>query len=131
MTERSIALPHSPPLSPKVFIDCDSDLVVLRRLKRDIAERGRDFDGVQEQYLRFVKNSCEMFVEPSKRYADVIIPNVKHGEYMNTSPAVKMLVHDIKHRLRENTLLRQGSIGGNSTSVYSNSCGAPCSSSSG
>eukprot|EP00392_Amoebophrya_sp_AT5.2_P009345 g9373.t1 len=108
----------------EVFIDCDSDLVVLRRLKRDIAERGRDFDGVQEQYLRFVKNSWEMFVEPSKRYADVIIPNVKHGEYMNTSPAVKMLVHDIKHRLRENTLLRQGRPGGDQEVIGSSAVGS-------
>ncbi|CAD7924216.1 unnamed protein product [Amoebophrya sp. A120] len=104
----------------KVFIDCDSDLVVLRRLKRDISERGRDFEGVQEQYLRFVKRSWEEFVEPSKRYADVIIPNVKRDGHLEGAPAVKMLIHDIKHRLRENSLLRQGS--SSYTTCGSSSC---------
>ena len=51
----------------KVFVDCDGDLRLARRLQRDISERGRDLDGVMKQYLTFVKPSYENFVEPSKR----------------------------------------------------------------
>ncbi|CAD7934766.1 unnamed protein product [Amoebophrya sp. A25] len=93
----------------KVFIDCDADIVVLRRLQRDITERGRDLAGVKDQYLRFVKRSWEEFVEPSKRYADVIIPNVRDGK-LEGSNAVRMLLHHIKEQLRENHFRRQSSV---------------------
>jgi uridine kinase len=62
-------------LDVKVFVDSDADVRVLRRLSRDIKERGRDFDGVVEQYFRTVRPMHFSFVEPSKRYADIIIPN--------------------------------------------------------
>jgi len=58
----------------KIFVDTDSDLRVLRRLQRDIAERGRTMDSVVQQYLETVRPMHLEFVEPSKRYADVIIP---------------------------------------------------------
>ena len=59
----------------KVFIDTDADLRFIRRLQRDIAERGRTAESVIDQYLDTVRPAHEQFIEPSKRYADVIIPN--------------------------------------------------------
>ena len=58
----------------KIFVDTDSDLRILRRLKRDITERGRTFASVQERYLKDVRPMHQQFVEPSKRYADLVIP---------------------------------------------------------
>jgi uridine kinase len=58
----------------KLFIDTDSDVRVLRRLQRDLRERGRSFEAAQHQYLESVRPMHLEFVEPSKRYADLIIP---------------------------------------------------------
>ena len=58
----------------KIFVDTDDDVRLLRRLKRDIQDRGRSVDGVLAQYEKFVRPMHLEFVEPSKRYADVIIP---------------------------------------------------------
>ena len=58
----------------KIFVDTDSDLRFIRRLQRDIAERGRSTESVIHQYLTTVRPMHLEFVEPSKRYADVIIP---------------------------------------------------------
>ena len=61
-------------LDMKIFVDTDADVRILRRLVRDVRERGRSLDSVVSQYLTTVKPMHEAFVEPSKRYADVIIP---------------------------------------------------------
>lgn len=61
--------------SIKVFVECDEDLRLIRRIRRDMIERGRSFDGIISQYLRTVKPMYHSFVSPSKRYADIIIPN--------------------------------------------------------
>jgi uridine kinase len=58
----------------KIYVDADADLRFIRRLQRDIAERNRTIDHVTEQYLQTVRPMHLEFVEPSKRYADVIIP---------------------------------------------------------
>ncbi len=58
----------------KIFVDTDADLRLLRRLQRDIAERGRTMESVIHQYLETVRPMHLEFVEPSKRYADLIIP---------------------------------------------------------
>jgi uridine kinase len=58
----------------KIFVDCDADLRFIRRLQRDIEERERSPESVISQYLRTVRPMHLEFVEPSKRYADVIIP---------------------------------------------------------
>ena len=58
----------------KVFMDADADLRLIRRLRRDMTERGRTAESVIEQYLETVRPAHEQFIEPSKRYADVIIP---------------------------------------------------------
>ena len=61
-------------LDLKVFVDTPADLRVIRRLRRDVAERGRSQESILEQYLTTVRPSHEQFIEPSKRYADVIVP---------------------------------------------------------
>lgn len=58
----------------KIFVDTDADVRILRRITRDIQERGRTLESVISQYLGTVKPMHEAFVEPTKRYADVIIP---------------------------------------------------------
>jgi uridine kinase len=58
----------------RIFVDTDTDIRFIRRLKRDISERGRTVESVIEQYLHSVRPMHLEFVEPSKRYADVIIP---------------------------------------------------------
>ena len=58
----------------KLFIDTDSDVRILRRLRRDLTERGRSFESVEKQYLGSVRPMHLEFVEPSKRYADLIVP---------------------------------------------------------
>ena len=58
----------------KVFVDTDADVRILRRIVRDVKERGRSLDSVITQYLTTVKPMHEQFVEPSKRRADIIIP---------------------------------------------------------
>jgi uridine kinase len=59
----------------KVFVDTDADVRFIRRLERDVRERGRSSESVIEQYLTWVRPMHLQFVEPSKRYADVIIPH--------------------------------------------------------
>ncbi|MFB5190969.1 uridine kinase [Alicyclobacillus fastidiosus] len=61
-------------LDIKVFVDTDPDVRVLRRIRRDIEERGRSIESVYEQYLHTVKPMHDAFIEPSKRFADLIVP---------------------------------------------------------
>jgi len=58
----------------KVFVDCDADIRFIRRLKRDLQERGRSVESVIEQYLTTVRPMHQQFVAPSMRYADIILP---------------------------------------------------------
>jgi uridine kinase len=58
----------------KIYVDTDPDLRIVRRLDRDLTERGRSFDSVRDQYLKTVRPMHLQFVEPSKRYADIVIP---------------------------------------------------------
>ena len=64
----------------KIFVDTDADLRFIRRLRRDIRDRGRTVDSVVQQYLATVRPMHMEFVEPSKRHADVIIPEGGHNE---------------------------------------------------
>lgn len=61
-------------LDIKIFVDTDADVRIIRRIKRDVSCRGRDLDSVISQYFATVKPMHEAFVEPSKRYADIIVP---------------------------------------------------------
>ncbi|MFH6995826.1 uridine kinase [Flavobacterium sp. FlaQc-48] len=63
----------------KVFVHADSDERLIRRLKRDISERGRDIDEVLTRYQNTLKPMHEQFIEPSKAFADIIIPNDKYN----------------------------------------------------
>lgn len=63
----------------KIFVDTDADVRILRRLVRDVKERGRTLDSVVDQYLNTVKPMHEAFVEPSKKYADLIVPEGGHN----------------------------------------------------
>ena len=58
----------------KVYVDTDDDFRIIRRIKRDMEERGRTLDSVIEQYLTVVKPMYHQFIEPTKRYADIIVP---------------------------------------------------------
>jgi|SRR5262245_11069593 len=64
----------------KLFIDTDADVRILRRLRRDLKERGRSFESVEGQYLGSVRPMHLEFVEPSKRYADLIVPEGAQNE---------------------------------------------------
>lgn len=67
-------------LDIKVFVDADPDVRILRRVLRDIEERGRSIQSIHHQYLSTVKPMHEAFIEPSKKYADLIIPEGGHNE---------------------------------------------------
>ena len=64
----------------KVFVDADDDTRFIRRLKRDMSERGRTLEQVIEQYLHSVKPMHLEFIEPTKRYADIIVPQGGHND---------------------------------------------------
>lgn len=81
----------------KVFIDTDPDVRIIRRILRDVRERGRSLDSVINQYLTTVKLMHDEFVEPSKKNADIIIPE---GGY--NSVAMQMLSDRIKTLLKNN-----------------------------
>lgn len=66
-------------LDIKIFVDTDADVRILRRIVRDVKERGRSLESVVNQYLETVKPMHEMYVEPSKRNADIIIPEGGHN----------------------------------------------------
>jgi uridine kinase len=78
----------------KVFVDTDADLRFIRRLERDIRERGRSTDSVIQQYQRTVRPMHLEFVEPSKRYADIILPEGGHN-----AVAIDMLVTTVRAAL--------------------------------
>ncbi len=82
-------------LDIKVFVDTDADVRIIRRILRDVKERGRSLDSVITQYLTTVKVMHEEFVEPSKRKADIIIPE---GGY--NLVALSMLVNKIQTLVR-------------------------------
>lgn len=63
----------------KIYVDTDADVRILRRIMRDVKKRGRSLDSVVDQYLTTVKPMHEQFVEPSKRNADIIIPEGGHN----------------------------------------------------
>ena len=79
----------------KVFVDADADIRLIRRLKRDVQKRGRTLEEVIAQYLETVQPMHLQFVEPSKRYADVIVPRGGHNTI-----AIEMIVAKIENRLR-------------------------------
>ncbi|PYO49334.1 MAG: uridine kinase [Gemmatimonadetes bacterium] len=79
----------------KVFVDADADIRLIRRIERDTNDRGRPLDEIIEQYLSTVQPMHLEFVEPSKRYADVIVPRGGHNAI-----AIEMIVAKIQRRLQ-------------------------------
>lgn len=88
----------------KVFVDTDPDVRILRRLVRDVEERGRTLSSVHSQYLATVKPMHEAFVEPSKKYADLIVPEGGFNTVaLETVAAVlKQYLQDGENRLASN-----------------------------
>lgn len=79
----------------KIYVDTDPDLRIMRRLERDLNERGRSFDSVHDQYLATVRPMHLQFVEPSKRYADMVIPE---GYNMGAVGTVISMIRDVLRR---------------------------------
>ncbi len=81
----------------KVFVDTDDDIRIIRRIKRDIKERGRSLQWIIDQYLETVKPMYHQFVEPTKRYADIIVP-----EGGKNQVAIDLLTTKARDVLRSN-----------------------------
>ena len=84
----------------KIYVDTDADLRLARRIARDIIDRGREVEGVLDQYLQTVKPSHEAFIEPSKKNADVIIPGDKEFDkvlYMLNGYLLYELISKTRH----------------------------------
>jgi uridine kinase len=84
----------------KLYVDTDPDLRIIRRLTRDIKDRGRTFDSVIEQYLNVVRPMHNQFIEPTKRYADIIIPEGGHNHV-----AIDLMVTKIQTILEQKSIL--------------------------
>ena len=78
----------------KVFVDADPDIRLIRRIRRDMNKRGRPLEEILDQYVTTVQPMHLQFVEPSKRYADVIVPRGGHNQV-----AIEMIVAKIQRRL--------------------------------
>ena len=83
-------------LDIKIFVDADADVRILRRIVRDVRDRGRSLESVVNQYLTTVKPMHEQYVEPSRRQADIIIPEGGHNEV-----AMELLIRRIQAHLEE------------------------------
>lgn len=81
----------------KIFVDTDDDIRIIRRIQRDMEERERSLDSIIDQYLGVVKKMHEQFIEPTKKYADVIIP-----EGANNTVAIDLMVSKIRMILDKN-----------------------------
>ena len=80
----------------KIYVDTDADVRILRRIIRDVRDRGRSLDSVINQYLTTVKPMHEQFVEPSKRRADIIIPEGGHNQV-----AMEMVIERVRAHLEQ------------------------------
>ena len=81
-------------LDVKVFVDADADIRLVRRIRRDMASRGRPLDEIMDQYVNTVRPMHLQFIEPSKRWADVIVPRGGHN-----TVAIEMILAKIRQRL--------------------------------
>jgi uridine kinase len=84
----------------KLYVDTDADLRIIRRMLRDIKERGRSIDSVIDQYISVVRPMHNQFIEPTKRYADVIIPEGGHNHV-----AIDLMVTKIQTILEQKSFL--------------------------
>lgn len=81
----------------RIFVDTDADVRILRRIVRDVRDRGRSLESVVNQYLATVKPMHEQFVEPSKRRADIIIPEGGHNQV-----ALDMVIERVRAHIERN-----------------------------
>jgi uridine kinase len=81
-------------LDIKIYVDTEDDIRILRRIQRDIKERGRTVDSVIEQYLATVKPAHDQFIEPYKKYADIIMPEGGQNEV-----AIDIVISKIRTQL--------------------------------
>jgi uridine kinase len=86
-------------LDMKIFVDTDADLRFIRRMVRDVKERGRSLDSVVSQYTTTVRVMHDLFIEPSKRYANLIIPEGGHNEV-----AIDLLTTKINSIINKNMM---------------------------
>lgn len=84
----------------KLYVDTDADIRILRRMLRDIKERGRTIDSVIDQYVNVVRPMHNQFIEPTKRYADIIIPEGGHNHV-----AIDLMVTKIQTILEQKSIL--------------------------
>ncbi|KAH6565553.1 hypothetical protein BASA50_002294 [Batrachochytrium salamandrivorans] len=89
----------------KIFVDADDDIRLSRRLRRDIAERGRNVHGVLSQYSRFVKPSFDLFIYPTLRFADVILPRG-----LDNVAAIDVITKHVIHQLNERGLVLRSAL---------------------
>lgn len=94
-------------LDVKVFVDADADIRLLRRIRRDTAERGRTLEKVMEQYEQSVRPMHLEFVEPSKRWADLIVPTG-----VENTTALDLLTHHVIQKIRSTEGIQEGVISG-------------------
>ena len=80
----------------RIFVDTDADVRILRRMKRDVLERGRSIESIESQYLQTVKPMHERYVEPLKKYAHLIVPEGGYNEV-----ALQMVIHTLEAVLRD------------------------------
>uniref|UniRef100_A0A2K6PQX6 Uridine-cytidine kinase n=1 Tax=Rhinopithecus roxellana TaxID=61622 RepID=A0A2K6PQX6_RHIRO len=83
-------------LDMKIFVDTDSDIRLVRRLRRDISERGRDIEGVIKQYNKFVKPSFDQYIQPTMRLADIVVPRGS-----GNTVAIDLIVQHVHSQLEE------------------------------
>ncbi|XP_048956411.1 uridine-cytidine kinase-like 1 isoform X9 [Canis lupus baileyi] len=94
-------------LDMKIFVDTDSDIRLVRRLRRDISERGRDIEGVIKQYNKFVKPAFDQYIQPTMRVADIVVP---WGS--GNTVAIDLIVQHMHSQLEERELSVRGSCAG-------------------
>ncbi|KAF7248772.1 Uridine-cytidine kinase-like 1 [Varanus komodoensis] len=94
-------------LDMKIFVDTDSDIRLVRRLRRDISERGRDIDGVIKQYNKFVKPAFDQYIQPTMRLADIVVPRGS-----GNTIAIDLIVQHVHSQLEERELSVRGSYAG-------------------
>ncbi|XP_042528227.1 uridine-cytidine kinase-like 1 isoform X1 [Dipodomys spectabilis] len=86
-------------LDMKIFVDTDSDVRLVRRLRRDISERGRDIEGVIKQYNKFVKPAFDQYIQPTMRLADIVVPRGS-----GNTVAIDLIVQHVHSQLEEREL---------------------------
>ncbi|EPY87803.1 hypothetical protein CB1_000220024 [Camelus ferus] len=86
-------------LDMKIFVDTDSDIRLVRRLRRDISERGRDIEGVIKQYNKFVKPAFDQYIQPTMRVADIVVPRGS-----GNTVAIDLIVQHVHSQLEERLL---------------------------